>query len=466
VQSHISIVGTFGGGATDTIMHPVVLVALIAAIALVLWLPRKHVVVAFLLALFLLPAGQELYVFGVHLYVPRILIMIGLARLARENVGSRIPILPGGWNDLDKLFTCWAVLHVVVSTLYYWGNAAAFISKIAFLWDTLGGYYFLRFLIRDTEDIRRIAKTFAIIVAILGVALVYERVQNRNLFAYFGSLPPIPGKRWGTIRAQGPFAHPILAGSFAATVLPFLVWLWDSRRTKIMAALGVAGCTAMVIGSSSSTPLLSYLAVIAGICFWPLRGRMSAVRWVFVILLIACSLAMKAPVWFIIARVHLLGGNSGWHRAELIDMFFRHFSEWWLLGTDKQATWARYGNLDDLCEQWIVEGETGGLVTLVCFILLIKRLFSRIGKARIRTSQDLKQEWLLWLIGVALFSHCLGYFGISYFDQTRFSWYALLCIISVATIPKKDKARVLKHAQNRANIESLTPVASMARVTG
>ena len=149
---------------------------------------------------------------------------------------------------------------------------------------------------------------------------------------------------------------------------------------------------------------------------------------------------MKAPVWFLIARVHLVSGSTGWHRANLIDVFFRHFGDWRLLGTDKQATWG-FGNLDDLCEQWIAEGETGGLATLACFILLITRSFSRIGKARRRVEHEPKREWLLWLIGVTLFAHCVGYFGISYFDQTKYSWFALLAMITVVTTrtaPRKD----------------------------
>jgi hypothetical protein len=462
MQMPTSGIGTFGGGATDTLMHPVVAIAMVAAIALMLWLPRKYAVVPFLLALFLLPAGQELHVGGVHLYVPRILIAFGVARLVRAKLGSGNRIFTNGWNDLDKIFTCWALLHVVVTTLYYGGNGAALIQRAGFIWDTLGGYYLLRYLIRDTEDIRRVAKTFALIVGVLGIALLYERFRGVNVFGYFGSIPLISALRDGKIRAQGPFAHPILAGSFAATLLPFFVWLWRSRRTKLLAVVGVAGCTAMVFSSSSATPLSIYMAVIIGICFWPQRLRMRTVRWVFLVLLVACALAMKAPVWFLIARVTLVAGNSGWHRANLIDVFFRHFGDWWLLGTDKQATWG-FGNLDDLCEQWISEGETGGLATLLCFILLITQSFRRLGKARKRISQDRKQEWLLWLIGVALFAHCVGYFGISYFDQTKYSWFALLAIITVVTTRTAHRKNILPSETNQ---EPLEPILSELLPTG
>jgi hypothetical protein len=444
MQITSTIQGTFGGGASDTVMHPVVVVTMVVAILCMLGLPRKYKIVPFLLALFLLPVGQQLYIGGVHLYVPRILVLVGMGLLVVAKAKSKTRIFPDGWNDLDKIFTCWAIFRSLAVILLNWGNTSAIINQVAFLWDTLGGYYFLRYLIRDTEDIKRVVKTFAIIVAILGLILLNEKLHRQNIFGYLGSGPIVPQMREGAIRAQGPFEHPLLAGSFAATLLPFFIWLWQSRKTKSLAVVGVAGCTVMVICCASSTPLLSYLAVIAGICFWPLRGRMRTVRWVFVILLVACGLAMKAPVWFLIARMDVIAGNSGYHRAELIDTFVRHFKDWWLIGTNKQATWGF--DMDDLCEQWVAEGENGGLATFVCFILLITRSFSRIGKARKRLSKNPKQEWLLWLIGVALFSHCVGFFGISYFDQTRFAWFAFLCIISVATAPHTLAAKREAHA--------------------
>jgi hypothetical protein len=423
--------GSFGGGYGETTMHPAVAVVLIVAIILLLRLPRKYAVVPFLLAVFLLPVGQQLYVGGVHLYGPRILILFGVGRLLWTRLKSKAPVFRGGFNALDKIFTAWAIFRCTAVILYYWGNTSAFTNQIAFLWDALGGYFLLRFLIRDTGDIVRTAKTFAVIAGLLGMAMLNESLRDQNIFGYLGTMPLVPAIREGKIRAQGPFEHAILAGSFGATVLPFFLWLWYEKKSRVLAVCGILGCTGMVISSSSSTPLLAYLAVIVGLLFWPLRKQMRAVRWLLAISLISCHLIMKAPVWFLIDHVDLVAGNSGYHRAMLIDTFIRHFREWWLIGTNHASTWGY--EMDDLCNQWVAEGETGGLATLVCFVWLISRSFSKIGKARARASIPRKQEWLLWFMGVALFSHCVAYFGISYFDQSQFSWFALLSVISVAT---------------------------------
>src|ERR1035437_7099663 len=139
---------SFGGGASDTLMHPAVAVAMVATIVCMFGLPRKYVIVPFLLALFLLPVGQQLYIGGVHLYVPRILVLVGMGLFAAAKARSKARIFSGGWNDLDKIFTCWAIFRSLAVILLHWGNTSAIFNQVAFLWDTLGGYYFLRYLIR------------------------------------------------------------------------------------------------------------------------------------------------------------------------------------------------------------------------------------------------------------------------------------------------------------------------------
>ncbi|HEX4642141.1 MAG TPA: hypothetical protein VH161_01695, partial [Candidatus Acidoferrales bacterium] len=81
------------------------------------------------------------------------------------------------------------------------------------------------------------------------------------------------------------------------------------------------------------------------------------------------------------------------------------------------------------------EGESGGLAAFVLFILLISYSFGKLGRARKAVEGDRDKEWYFWLIGCALFSHVIGFFGISYFDQSRMSWFALLVIILAATAP-------------------------------
>jgi hypothetical protein len=430
----------FGGGVSDTVIHPIVGVAMAVAIVLILFRERKSAVAPFLLVVFLSPTGQELYIAGVHVFVLRILILVGCLRMIWTRVSSQTQILVGGINVIDKIFVLWVAFRSVSVILTNGGSSGSMIYEAGFLWDALGGYFLLRFLIQDEDDVASAVKAFAIVTAILAVTMSFEKVRDLNLFGYLGGVPLVPAIREGKIRAQGPFEHPILAGVFAATLLPMFLWLWESRKSKAAAMLGIIGCTIMVVASASSTPLLAYLAVVIGWCFWGLRKNMRTVRWTLALILLTCHLLMKAPVWFLIAHVDLVAGNSGYHRAYLIDTFVRHFRDWWLIGTNQATNWGY--EMDDMSNQFVAEGETGGIATFICFVLLISRSFGRIGKARKLIDGDAQKEWFLWFLGICLFSHCVGYFGISYFDQTRIWWYALLAIISAATAPILAAQRV------------------------
>jgi hypothetical protein len=95
------------------------------------------------------------------------------------------------------------------------------------------------------------------------------------------------------------------------------------------------------------------LAGFAAICFWPFRKGMRTFRWGLVAVLIGLHLVMKSPVWFLISRVDVIAGNSGYHRAMLIDQCIRHFTDWWLIGTNAAGTWG--WDMWDLSNQFVAE---------------------------------------------------------------------------------------------------------------
>lgn len=148
-------------------------------------------------------------------------------------------------------------------------------------------------------------------------------------------------------------------------------------------------------------------------------------------MVVALALVMKAPVWYVVARFDLIGGH-GWDRAYLIDQFVHHISDWWLLGAKDNANWG--SDTWDACNQFVAEGLYGGLSTFILFIVILKRGFSMIGRARRAAEGDRQQEWLFWCLGAALFSNVVAFWGIDYFDQTRLWWSAFLAMISVATV--------------------------------
>jgi hypothetical protein len=436
----------FGGGSTATIMHPVVLLATVIASLLILLLPRRWAIVPLLLLVFFAPWGQQFYLGGVHFLVMRIAVLAGIPRLLAAKLTSQRAFLAGGFNSIDNAFCLWAVFRVAAFILQYreWGAVG---NQVGFLIDTLGGYFLLRYLIQDEGDIARMGKLLAAVAVVMGVCMLNEQFRRVNIFGYTGSLTVIPQSRDGQIRAQGAFGHPVLAGTFGATLVPLLFWLWKSGRARGTAIAGFVGSTAVVLAAASSTPLLAYIVGIGSLCLWPIRKYMRLVRWGIVIVLLGLAMVMKAPVWFIIAHLDVFSASSGWHRAALIDTLVKHFGAWWALGAANNETWGP--EMIDTSNQFVAEAVSGGLLALTCFILIICRGFSLLGTARKMAEGDRNREWCLWSLGALLMAHVVAFWGTAYWDQTRISFFAALTIISVATAclqsageEKKEIARV------------------------
>jgi len=427
----------FGGGVSATIVHPAAAVAIALAAILVLLLPRKLLVVPVLLATLLVPMGNVLVVAGFHFPIDRVIILFGLTRLSWIKLTSGTEILGSRWNKVDTAFLCWGIFQSL-DFILLWRQMPAVTNRFGFLLSTVGAYFILRFLIQDEDDIERTVKLFAVVVVVNAAEMAYERFTGSNLFALLlGGVRQFPEVRDGAIRSQGAFGHPILAGTFAATLIPLFFWLWKSGRAKGTAAVGLILASSMVLMSGSSTPLFAYVAVVGAMCFWPLRGSMRLVRWGIVLCFIGLQLVMKAPIWFLVAHLHVINGSTGYDRSVLIDTFVRKFGDWWLLGTKSTATWG--WSMSDLTNQYVEVGERGGLAALIFFILAIKRAFGVLGKARRAAEGDRREEWLLWSLGSALFTYLVAFIGVTLWDQTQLAWVTLFAMICAATSSRVAK---------------------------
>jgi hypothetical protein len=422
-----------GGGAAASFLHPVVLAALIVAALLILFAAKKNAIVTVLLMAFLVPLAQQFVVGGAHVLVLRVVILVALIRALFSMIFSKARAFPGGFGTVDWVFMLWIFFHLVAFLILFNFVSAAIVNQFGFLWDMVGGFLVMRFLIQDEDDIDRVIRTFAFLAAILGICMLNERFRMQNVFGLLGGVPAVPETRDGLVRAQATFSHPLLAGTFGATLLPLFFLYWHRGKSKFVAVMGVLGATAMTICASSSTPFLAWAAGIGAVCFWPFRKHTRMLRWGLLILLVALNTVMKAPVWFLIGHIALFGSSSSDHRAYLVDTFIKHFSDWWLYGTNSAGNWG--WDMWDTSNQYVAEGESGGIAAFVLFILLISYSFGKLGRARKAVEGDRDKEWYFWLIGCALFSHVIGFFGISYFDQSRMSWFALLVIILAATAP-------------------------------
>jgi hypothetical protein len=455
----------FGGGVSQTVINPAVLVVvLVAGILICIW-PRKKAVAAFLAAALLIPMDQVLLIGPAHFPMLRILILFGVFRMTREKVGSRQPIFSGGFREIDICVILSAVSIAVAAVLLF-QEIGALVYQLGELYSIFGTYFLLRFFIRDEEDVLQAIQTLAWIAAVVAIVMSYEVTTGHNPYAVLGGAAASHyvslAARDDRFRAQGPFAHSILAGTFGAVLVPLFVSLWwKGKKYRTVAIVGVIAGTAITLACNSSTPVLAYAAGVLALCLWPLRRQMRAIRWGIVVTLVFLQIVLKNPVWHLITKIDLTGGSSSWHRFMLIDQCIRHFGDWWLIGVKDTSVWG--WDMWDTANQYVATCDNSGLLPFFLFIAVLVYGFKYLGRERLVASRekDKNRALFLWALGSALFANVVAFFGISFFDQNIVTWYCLLAMISAVAAGRSKKGSKPQQADASSEVD-LVPAISGA----
>jgi hypothetical protein len=374
--------------------------------------------------------GQNIEIGPFHFSVIRILIAVGMMRviIKRER-------LYNGMNSLDCLIVVWAS-WAIISSVFHDDSTGTLVNRLGSVYNACGVYFLLRFFCQSIDDVMLWCRSTAILLIPVAVAVVLEKMTGYNLFSELGGVSEFSAIRDGGIRAQGPFAHPILSGTVGAVCLPLMIGIWKQHWKG--AVIGVTSCLAMIFASHSSGPIMSALCAIGAMFMWRWRHKMRLVRWLAVLGYIGLDLVMKAPAYYLIARIDLTGGSTGWHRAALIEAALKHISEWWLAGTDFTRHWMPYSvvgaeNQADITNHYLRMGVDGGLPLMLLFIATLAIGFQYVGRI-IKNLEEQNQHYsfFFWSIGCSLFVHTVTCISVSYFDQSFIFLYLILAMIASA----------------------------------
>jgi len=414
------------GYVNQTTIHPLGLGLLIFLVFAIFLVNRRSVVIPILvMACFIAPA-QRIVVFGLDFNLIRILVLVSWVRLLLngETIGFQ-------WKTIDKVVMAWAVSGMLAYVALRGGAGSAIIYKAGVLFDSLGMYFLFRCLIHDMDDLKHLTVSLMVLSLPVSIFLLWEKQTGHNIFSVFGGVPEWTMIRHGKLRAQGAFAHAILAGCFWVSQLPLFVALWWQGNRKWLVSVGVAAALLIVYACASSTPAAGVGAVAIGFGALILSHRIKALRWGILVALACLHMVMEAPVWHLISRIDLVGGSTGYHRYQLIDQAIHRFGEWWLFGTQSTAHWGWY--LFDTANMYVNEAVRGGFVTLVLFIAVLILAFQGVGRLLMASEGNRPQYLFVWALGVALFAHCMMFIAVSYFGQIIVVWYLLLAAIGSLT---------------------------------
>lgn len=398
---------------------------------LIVRLPHRYAAIPIIAMACYMTLGQMIMIGDISFYFLRLVALLGLIRVI-----ARKEIQLINFNSIDKIFILWVISNFSAYVIRE-QNIIAITNRLGFAYDVIGIYFLFRVFIRNIEDRRYIINSIAIIIVPVAIAMLFESISGKNLYSILGGVPEISMVRDGRIRCQGPFLHPILAGTFGATILSLLLGqFFSNKKNKYIAAIGIICATIITITATSGGAATVYLFGILGISMWFMRKHMRVIRWSILIAIIGLHMFMKAPVWYLIARLGSITGGSSYHRAEIIDAAVKHFNEWWLLGTSFTAHWmpstlTLYKDKADITNMFIGQGVQGGLLTMFLFIGIIVFCFRSIGcSLQTPECKPFTYNFFLWSLGATLFAHIAAFFSVAYNDQSSIFYYMLIAMIA------------------------------------
>lgn len=406
-------------------------------IILVLFASRRWAILGIMAGVLYLTQGQVINAFGTHLYAIRILELGGFCRVLvrRELSFSKL-------NEIDKLF----LLTYGYRTFAFIANSNGNpIEAISLIVDASFCYFTFRGLIRTLDELKIFLRDFVILLGPYVVLVSVEMLTTHNPFAVMGWPGVIENyySRAGRLRCIGSFRHPSLLGTLGASFLPLYISLLFTKKNRIYGYGGICFCLGIVFLSNSGGPLIGATIGVVAWLFWIVRTKMYIVRRMIIGILVLVVIFMKAPIWYLPAKLSVFSGGDGWHRSYLMEVTFRHFDDWWIGGMPISGTkdWFPYHVMTggaDFTNYFLDFGINAGIAAIVIFIFFLIKLFQNLGRALtlIRTNTPLNKEteFLLWGLGVVLTVHVFNWFAIIYFDQSYMILFMHLSVIATFSL--------------------------------
>ncbi len=415
----------------QTVLHPAALCCTLLAGVFIFTLPWRRVLIPMVVVSMLIPVQQQIVVFSFDFSMMRLMVLFGLLRVVLRRDAPPIRV-----DLFDVLF----LAYLTANALAYIAlrqTMGAVINRMGLVFTALGIYLIARLSVADLHVINRLVQVLLCLVLTLCAVMAVEYTTGRNLFAVFGGVPAHTAVRAGMLRCQGPFGNSIMAGTYAATLVPLFLARRHQGRAAYAAGLAGAAAAAIIAWlSNSSGAVLTLAAGIGALCLWPVRRWVRLLRWGVVLGVGLLHIVMTGPVWSLFMKVKVFSASSGYHRYKLIDEFVGRFGEWAAAGTDTLGEWGpHWMNLRDVTNQYVFEGVNGGILGLLLFALLLGLAFSGVGQA-VRVAPDSRRAGLLvWGVGASLFAHCVAFMGSTYFGQITLIWYMQLAwIASIRTM--------------------------------
>jgi hypothetical protein len=427
-------------GATN--VHPLAIAFMVCMTALALAPRRSGVILAVLSVCVFMPMDQRIVIGGLDFSMLRLIMVVAWIRVFVRGEYRGL-----SFGKLDRVLVLW-----VLSASFFYVlrvGPSGIVYRLGVSFDVLTAFFLIRVLVRTRAQALVLWRHLAWIVLVLSPFFLYESVAGHNVFGIFDYLGfDAVAVRSGRARSQGPFSHPILAGTFGAVAMPMFISIFlGHRNERILFASACVGATIITVASGSSGPVVAWGVGAFGWGIWRFRKHMRLMLQAAVFMAVVIHFVREKPIWHLVLRLSSITGGTGRHRYYLIDAFIRRFNEWALIGTDNTANWG--WGLQDTTNQYVAEGIRGGLATLVLFMVVLRISFVQLRLARnvFERLEGPKSPWALlaWGSSVSLAVHCVSFISVSYFGQM-----VQFFVFFLATVPAFARFRRPKRVKSPA----------------
>ena len=406
----------------QVLLHPLGLAAISITALLMLSLPKRMVIVPIVFTLCFIPSAQRILVFGIDFQFLRIIGVVALLRILTGGDISKVR-----WRMIDLCVLIMAFLPVLTTLVR--GQADLMVPQLGLGGDLATMYLIGRVFLSDLKSWNIFLITSAVISIPVCLLFLLEKSTGRNLFSVFGGVPEITPIREGKLRAQGAFAHPIIAGVWWASMAPLFLSMAKMHvgrpPRKILAYVAILMSVVIVICCASSTPIGSMaVGIILWFCYgW--RKQLARARWVILCGALAIHFVSQSGLHgLIFTRITLVSGSTGHHRYRLVDAALDRIPEWFFFGTRGTYHWG--WGLDDVTCEYVFYAIRGGIVGLSCLVLAIALAIRNGYSMSVVKEKNQTVRFMGWGIAAAVATHAVSFLGVTYFGQGVFLFAATI----------------------------------------
>jgi hypothetical protein len=337
----------------------------------------------------------------------------------------------GGLLAADWLIAGHA-LWVVLALANYGGIGQGLESGGIYIVESLGSYLLGRCYIRSGASFEALIKFMVALIIIMMIFTVPEALTGnhvaREVFRAVLGGPPIPhiDPRLGLHRAFGPFDHPILYGTFCASVFSAAYYVLAKER---FGAVMITWC--FVVGlatfASVSAGALVAAAIQGGLMTWDRLTRGIKGRWMILGSLMVLGWTLlalvsnRSPIKVLIG-IFSFSSVSSYNRILIWEFgtaeIARHpifgigFGDW------QRPDWMQWAQSDSMDNFWLATAVRFGLPALIFLLGAIFWIVFRIGRKRLvdNLTRRCRKAFFFSLAGLVV-AGCTVHF-----------WNALFCL--------------------------------------